>query len=112
MEGDRNYDYMAPDPSKPLRLDLGCGEGKNPGWTRVDLYGEPDVRWNLQEFPFPWDDNSVDEIMMHHVLEHLPNWWDAFTECARILKPGGLFHVHVPDESSTSALTYRDHYHV
>jgi len=97
---------------KPVRLNLGCGESLQPDWINVDLYGKPDIVCDLQVFPYPWDDNSVDEIMMHHVLEHLPNWWDAFVECSRILKPGGQLHIHVPDESSTSALTYRDHHHV
>jgi ubiquinone/menaquinone biosynthesis C-methylase UbiE len=68
--------------------------------------------WDLNEFPYPWDDNSADEIIMRHVLEHIPDWWSAFKECARILKPGGELHIHVPDESSRTALCYRDHYHV
>jgi len=98
--------------NKPLCLNLGCGETHKEEMVNVDLYGNPDIVWDLQEFPYPWDDNSVDEILMNHVLEHLPNWWGAFTECARILKPGGKLYIHVPDESSPSALTYRDHHHV
>jgi SAM-dependent methyltransferase len=97
---------------QPLLLNLGSGECPVPGYVNVDLYGNPDVVWDLQKFPYPWDDNTVDEIVMHHVLEHLPDWWSAFLECARILKPGGQLHIHVPDESSPSALTYRDHHHV
>jgi ubiquinone/menaquinone biosynthesis C-methylase UbiE len=73
---------------------------------------QPDVVHDLNEFPYPWDDNSVDEIEMIHVLEHLEDWWSAFLECVRILKPGGTLEIRVPDESSMSALTYRDHYHV
>ena len=97
---------------KPVLLNLGCGEDQRPGYINVDAYGGPDVVWDLQEFPYPWEDNSVDGIVMHHVLEHLPDWWSAFLECARILKPGGELHIHVPDESSPSALTYRDHHHI
>lgn len=96
----------------PLLLNLGCGEKRFAGHINVDNWGEPDFKWNLQEFPFPWETNSVDGIEMWHVLEHLPDWWSAFEECARILKPGGYLHIHVPDESNRTALTYRDHYHV
>lgn len=97
---------------KPTLLNLGCGTNHLIGYVNVDAYGSPDVVWDLNMFPYPWADNSVDGIEMWHVLEHIPNWWSAFTECARILKPGGYFQVRVPDESSATALTYRDHLHV
>jgi len=95
-----------------LNLNLGCGTKKKSGYLNVDNFGEVDFRWDLNKFPYPWADNTVDKIEMFHVLEHIPNWWQAFTECARILKPGGTLQINVPDESSRTALTYRDHYHV
>lgn len=98
--------------AKPVLLNLGCGTNKWPDYVNVDAYGDVDVRWDLNKLPYPWDDNSIDEISMLHVLEHIPDWWGAFSECARILKPGGLLRIHVPDESSATALTYRDHCHV
>lgn len=98
--------------AQPLFLNLGCGSNKLAGCLNVDAYGDPDFFWDLNSFPYPWDDNSVDGIEMWHVLEHIPNWWEAFKECARILKPGGYLHIRVPDESSATALTYRDHHHV
>jgi hypothetical protein len=54
-----------------LKLNLGCGEKKMPGWVNVDKFGEPDLRHDLETFPWPWADNSVSEILLHHVLEHL-----------------------------------------
>lgn len=100
--------------NKALRLNLGCGMNKRPGWVNVDGFDvcKPDMVHDLNAFPYPWDDNSVDEIYMNHVLEHIPMWWEAFKECARIMKPGAYFQVNVPDESSNTALTYRDHHHV
>lgn len=97
---------------KPLLLNLGCGNNKLDGYLNVDLYGDPDLRHDLNSFPYPWDDNSVDHIEMIHTLEHIPDWWSAFCECCRILKPGCTLRIHVPDESSSDALAYRDHYHV
>ncbi len=93
-------------------LNLGCGNNKLPGYTNVDAYGNPDQVWDLNVFPYPWDNDSVEVIEMCHVLEHLEDWWYAFKECARILKPGGTLHIRVPDESSRTALTYRDHNHI
>jgi ubiquinone/menaquinone biosynthesis C-methylase UbiE len=97
---------------KPLFLNLGAGLNRLEGFLSVDLFGDPDVRWDLNKFPYPWPDNSVDGIECWHTFEHLENWWGAFLECARILKPGGYLHVRVPDESSSTALGYRDHLHV
>lgn len=93
-------------------LNLGCGSKKLHGYINVDNWGEPDIRHDLNAFPYPWDDHSVDHIVMTHVLEHIPNWWEAFSECSRILKVGGTVRIHVPDESSSTAGTYRDHHHI
>jgi SAM-dependent methyltransferase len=92
-----------------MKLNLGCGENHKIGWVNVDNWGRVDCKWDLNVTPYPWESNSVDEIEMNHVLEHLPNWWEAFRECARVLKPGGVLRINVPDESSTTALAYRDH---
>jgi len=99
---------------KPVILNIGCGYKKFIGGINVDGYAacEPDILWNLNDTPFPWDDNSVDHIYAYHVFEHLDNWWEAFRECARILKPGGQIEIRVPDPSSDSAIVYRDHVHI
>lgn len=100
--------------AEPLLLNLGCGTWKRSGYVNVDAFEQckPDFIWNLDVTPYPWETNSVDGIVMTHVLEHLDNWWEAFCECSRILKPGGFLQINVPDESSSTALTYRDHLHV
>jgi len=98
--------------NKSLRLNIGCGRRTIPGWVNVDAYGNPDVKHDLGVFPWPFEDDSVDEILASHILEHLTDWWGAFKECARILKPGGRLEIRVPDESSNKAATYRDHKHV
>jgi len=100
--------------SGKLLLNLGCGFQKKIGFVNVDAFDicKPDVVHDLNSFPYPWDDNSIDGIEMFHALEHLDDWWGAFNECARILKPDCLLDIRVPDESSASALCYRDHNHV
>lgn len=93
-------------------INLGCGYMKLIGGINVDLYGTPDVRWDLEKTPLPFDDDSADFIHANHVFEHIHNWWELFKDCARILKLGGDLQINVPDESSTTALTYRDHVNV
>jgi len=95
-------------------LNIGCGYRKFVGGINVDGFPacKPDVLWDLNKTPYPWEDNSIDAIYAYHVFEHLENWWEAFSECARILKPGGQIEVRVPDPSSDTALVYRDHLQV
>jgi len=93
----------------PTVLILGCGIEKMPNAINVDLYGEPDVIWDLNQTPLPFEDNSMEAIYASHVMEHLPGWWACFVDCARILRPGGLLYIHVPHISSDTMVTYRDH---
>ncbi|HTS86575.1 MAG TPA: hypothetical protein VMG61_15815 [Usitatibacter sp.] len=84
----------------PLRLNLGCGSKRMDGYVGVDLYGEPDIRLDLETFPWPWADSSVDEIMMEHVLEHLGRDPDGFIgiikELYRVCRNGAVIHIIVP----------------
>jgi SAM-dependent methyltransferase len=95
-----------------VRLNIGCGMNVLPGFINVDGFGDPDIKHDLNLYPWPFDDRSVDGIAAWHVMEHLEDWWKAFQECARILRPGGYLEVRVPDESSRTALAFRDHRHV
>jgi hypothetical protein len=55
------------------KLDLGCGVNPKEGFEGVDLYGDKAThRVNLFMFPWPFKDNSVDEIFSSHFLEHIP----------------------------------------
>lgn len=98
----------------PVVINLGCGFRKEESFINVDGFPacKPDVLWDLNKMPYPWADNSVDQIYAYHIMEHLENWWGAFAECARILKPRGQMEIRVPDPSSDSAVVYRDHLQV
>jgi predicted SAM-dependent methyltransferase len=64
--------------NEKLKLNLGCGSKIMPGYINVDMYGEPDIVCNLEETPWPWEDNSVDEIIFHHSLEHMGQLSDVY----------------------------------
>lgn len=100
---------------QPNILNLGCGFKKFMGGVNVDAYANcsPDILWDLNQTPWPWaEDNSFDVIYAHHVFEHMVDWWAVFKECARVLKVGGTLEIRIPDESSSTALSYRDHHHI
>jgi hypothetical protein len=55
-----------------LKLNLGCGKSKLDGYLGVDTvkFGDNvDVVQDLTK-PWPWADNSVEQIQMSHVMEH------------------------------------------
>lgn len=99
---------------RAVSLNLGCGELHHADCINVDKYAScnPDLLWDLEEYPWPWSDNSVDRILASHVLEHMKDWERFVEECGRILKIGGILDVRVPHHTSTDALAYPDHYHV
>lgn len=83
----------------PLKLHLGSGTEHKDGWINIDLAGDPvDLAWNLAHgIPFP--DGSVDGIFHEHLLEHLPlrAGDQLIAECWRVLRPGGVLRIGVPD---------------
>lgn len=83
-----------------LKLNLGAGLNPQPGYLNVDKHGEPDLRCDLEAFPWPWGDDSVDEILLIHVLEHLGAASDTFIgimkELYRVCAPDALIRIAVP----------------
>jgi SAM-dependent methyltransferase len=92
-------------------LNIGCGFRKFIGAVNVDKYPicEPDIIWDLDVKPWTWAlDDSFDVVIANHVMEHLKDWWGAFGECARVLKPGGKLKITVSHPSNLGDGRYRD----
>lgn len=85
-----------------MRLNLGCGNNKMAGYLNVDSQQAcaPDQVVDLEAFPWPFEDNSVEEIVMSHVLEHLGETKEIYLsiikELYRICKPGAEINIKVP----------------
>ena len=92
-----------------LRLNLGCGNHKIPGWVNVDISESvsPDEIQNLLTFPWKWEDNSVEEIYCSHLVEHLSPGTEVISfmdEACRVLKVGGKFRIRAPYYTSIRAV--------
>lgn len=42
------------------------------------------------------DENSIDAVLMMHVIEHVPDPFDTISQVYRVLKPGGYFVMETP----------------
>jgi predicted SAM-dependent methyltransferase len=84
---------------QPLLLHLGSGKILLERWVNVDLVGmNPDVWWDLLK-PLPWPDASADGVFLEHVIEHFPldDVLRMLRDIRRVLRPGGVARVAVPD---------------
>lgn len=85
-----------------------CGPNPRDGFDGVDQYafgGKVKHVMDVRKTPWPWKDNSVDEIHCSHFLEHLTAMERcAFVnESARVLIPGGKVTLIVPHWCSNRA---------
>lgn len=101
-----------------MELLIGCGStrdrrlprGKH-GWSKLvtldwNADHKPDVVHDLEVLPYPFADDTFDEVHAYEVLEHLGQQGDfrsffgQFSELWRILKPGGLLAATCPSWAS------------
>lgn len=82
------------------RIEIGAGPYPRPGYLHVDA--DPSAR-HLEAQALAWDlpfpDNWAGEISSIHVLEHVHprRLQPTLREWHRVLRPGGIVRVHVPN---------------
>jgi hypothetical protein len=83
-----------------MKLNLGAGQNPVDGFVSVDKHGRPDVKHDLEIFPWPWPTSTIDEVMMYHSLEHMGRDPDIFCgimkELYRVCCNGAIVHIAVP----------------
>lgn len=100
-----------PPPGNLVRVDLGCGARKAPGFIGVDIFPAPgvDIVADLSTV-FPFEDNSVDELRAYDFIEHLPDRLRTMNEIWRVCKDGALVDLFVPSTDGRGA--FQDPTHV
>ena len=94
-----------------MKLNLGAGLDIKEGHVNLDsvkLHGI-DVIHDLNKFPYPFEDNTFDEVFASHVLEHVDDLSATMAELKRICRSGARIKVRGPHFSC--GVSYRDPTH-
>lgn len=86
-----------------LNLHLGSGSSCPKGWTNIDMVAG-DMRMNLC-WDLPFADDSINFVYSAHTFEHLDYHTSAprlLREIFRVLKPGAVVRMAVPDMGAYS----------
>jgi len=103
--------------------DLGCGKfrwklGRCETIHRIDkdAFCAPDVVWDLNKLPYPFDDDVFNGAFAMEVIEHLENPFLFLREVCRITKDWIVITSPDPDlplgRVWLSELHYREHQHI
>jgi len=106
---DRSQEFQIE--GKELKLHLGCGQKFIPGFVHIDAlqYDHVDHCQQVGELD-NFADASAALIYACHVLEHFSRWEykKVLKEWHRVLKPGGLLRLSVPDFAACAKLYYEE----
>jgi predicted SAM-dependent methyltransferase len=96
-----------------MKLDIGCGRHKDPGWVGIDIQNLPgvDILHDLNVHPWPVEANSVLQAKAWHIVEHIPPvcvtekgtrrpFIEFMNECWRVLRVGARIDIETPYGSS------------
>ncbi len=94
-----------------MKLNLGCGELQMHGYVNVDWYEDSgiDLVMNLDEHPWPWADDSCDEVVAFDIYEHVDKPLEFMNECWRVLEPGGLLKIRTSHWKGENSFTDPTH---
>src|SRR5688500_13646927 len=94
-------------------LQLGCGLKRIEGAVNVDLRPttNPDVVHNLDERPWPFENDQFDEVVAYDVIEHLDDIIATMEEVHRVATNGAVVKLTVPHFSCPNSFTDITHRH-
>jgi len=93
-----------------IRLDLGCGANKQPGFVGMDIRDVEgvDIVHDIEDIPWPLPDGSCMAIMASHLVEHInPAKFGMIRfmdECWRVLRTNGQLAIAMPHGRSPGML--------
>ena len=88
-----------------MKIYFGCGRHRMNGFIGVDIakMDTVDVVHDMNVFPYPFEDDSAEEILLIDILEHLPDTVRVIEEVWRICRNGAVVKINVPYYNSLGA---------
>jgi len=90
----------------PLRVEIGSGAFPSAGYVHVDADRMArHVEHIASASSLPFADNTVEELLAIHILEHVhaSALLQTLREWRRVVRPGGFAQIHVPDAATVFA---------
>jgi SAM-dependent methyltransferase len=86
---------------KLIKLNLGSGSSKIEGFVNIDVEPscKPDLVCNFITDRLPYVDDTVDEVVLFHCIEHIGKRFHRKMLCEiwRVLKPGCMLTISYPE---------------
>ena len=84
------------------KLEIGCGDIKREGYIGMDIVSlnGVDIKHDMNDLPWPLEDNEFSEIVLDDVLEHSNNFLGVIKEIYRVGECNCLVKISVPHFSS------------
>jgi len=85
-----------------MKFNMGCGNSRIEDFVNVDSSSacSPDIVFDLETLPWPWDAAVADVVLFNHSMEHMGQNPKVFlgimTELYRICKHGAEIQINVP----------------
>lgn len=85
-----------------IKLDIGCGANKQPGFVGIDIRELPgvDIVHDVEVFPWPLPDDCASLAVASHLVEHIDPHKGVFLrfmdEVWRVMKEDGQFLIATP----------------
>lgn len=99
-----------------IKIDLGCGANKQPGFIGIDIRKLPgvDIVHDIETYPWPLPSDCASLVMASHIVEHINphkgNFIKFMNEAWRVLKYEGQMMIVTPYAGSIGY--YSDPTHV
>jgi ubiquinone/menaquinone biosynthesis C-methylase UbiE len=82
-----------------MKINIGAGYNKIEGFASIDYDKDsnPDYQLDIETDDLPFEDNTVETVVAHHILEHLgEGYFHALQEIYRVCKHGAIIDIRVP----------------
>ncbi|MGO8753932.1 MAG: class I SAM-dependent methyltransferase [Gallionellaceae bacterium] len=92
----------------PYRLNVGCGRNIMEGWINLDSVASPGVNLvcnldALRDTPIDLPDQTVEQFLLSHVIEHIRDRLGLMQELWRVALPNAIAIIRVPHGASDDA---------